>query len=546
VDDGGRYLGAGKFRLTPQCDPHYGCRGRSYPPLRIKQSPTNYNLQSCKYGIAQLIESSAKFSISSAIALSLIYYCVLLLRPGSFLLQDPDPFLHIRTGEWILAHAQLPRIDFYSYTAAGKPWISTEWLSQVAFALAFKLGTWHGVVSLTAIFCAAIFGILCFYLVQNLRFSVAIGWTTLTALAINPHLLARPHVFSYVLMEIWIICLLHFYDTHSFNLRSLFALGPLIALWANVHGSFTFGLALLYTFGGFCFYQSLRKRASFKALQIAIILVTVSACAFLTPYGFRPALMTKELLSSKFTMSGIIEWRPPDFQQLQIQLIFFVFIFSTIAGLGIRMRGARLIAFGIITGFGLSYARGLMMFFILAPFILARPASASVPYLASQLAKTRYPEDNKATDPVLRYLQTRPILVPSICAAIAALVTLSSWWQKVLPPESIAPNAAVTFVKREGITGNVFNDYDFGAYLIFSGIPTFVDGRDSPFGDNLLRKYSDTVNMVNFDNSFKLLDEYKINWIILNPSRPLSRALLQNPEWREVFSDKYTIVFVRH
>jgi len=497
------------------------------------------------YRIAQSGQSTSKLSISSAIALALLYYCVLLLRPGSFMLQDPDPLLHIRTGEWILAHAQFPRTDFYSYTAAGKPWISTEWLSKVAFALAFKLGNWHGVVILTAICGAAIVGLLCFYLMENVRFSAAVGWTALTAAVINPHLLARPHIFSYLLMEIWIIYLLYLYDIQTFNLRSLFTLGPLMALWANVHGSFTFGLALLYVFGGFCLYENLRKRAYFKARDAVIVLIVVSLCAFLTPYGFMPGLVTKELLSSKFTTAGIIEWHAPDFQQLQLQLIFIVFVLSAIVGLGIRIPGARLIAFSIITAFGLSYARGLMMFFILAPFILARPASASARYLAPQTSNNQSPEDNNAGDPVLRYLQSRSVIVPSICAVLAALVTFSSWWQDVLPPESIAPNAAINFVKREGITGNVFNDYDFGGYLIFSGIPTFVDGRASLFGDTFLHKYSDAVNLGNLEDSFKLLDDYKINWIILKPTQPLSRALPQSAEWREVFSDKYSVVFVR-
>jgi hypothetical protein len=469
---------------------------------------------------------------------------VLLLRPGSFLLQDPDSFWHIYTGQWILAHRQFPTIDFWSYTAAGKPWISTEWLSQVALAVAYRLGGWHGVVILTAIVCAAIFGILCFYLVQNLRFSVAIGWTALTALAISPHLLARPHIFSYVLMEIWIVYLLNSYDAENFKLRSLMTLAPLMVLWANTHGSFTFGLVLLYVFVGACLFQNLLKREYIKNFHLLIILIVVSLCAFLTPYGFVPALMSKELLNLKFTMSGITELRSPDFQAYTIQLILFVALFLAIFGFGIKLHGARLIAFIIITGLALSYTRGLIMFFIIAPFILARPVRASARYFA-QLSKTQ-PSEHEP-DPVLQYLQGRSTGLPTVCVVIAVLViTLSTWWRRdAVPPDSIAPDAALAFVKKEKITGNVFNDYDFGGYLIFSGIPTFVDGRALPFGDDFLRKYFNAVILSDLENSFKLLDDYKVSWIILNPTRPLSRALAQDANWRQVYSDKFSIVFVR-
>ena len=58
----------------------------------------------------------------------------------------------------------------------------------------------------------AIIGLLCLYLLQNLRFSVAIAWTAFSAVTISPHFLARPHIFSYVLLVIWMAKLLDAYD----------------------------------------------------------------------------------------------------------------------------------------------------------------------------------------------------------------------------------------------------------------------------------------------------------------------------------------------
>src|SRR5205814_10450264 len=198
-----------------------------------------------------LIQSSGRISFNIALTLLLVYYSIIFSFPN-YLLADQDTFWHIRFGQWVLAHAQFPTVDFFSYTAAGRPWIATEWLSEVVFAAAFKFGGWHAVVFLAAIACSAVIGILCFYLVRHLRFSVAIGWTALTALAISPHFFARPHVFSYVLLAIWLIHLLDAYDADNFNLSLLPVLAPLMILWANLHGSFTLGLALLYVFAGYC------------------------------------------------------------------------------------------------------------------------------------------------------------------------------------------------------------------------------------------------------------------------------------------------------
>jgi len=128
--------------------------------------------------------------------------------------------------------------------------------------------------------------------------------------------------------------------------------------------------------------------------------------------------------------------------------------------------------------------------------------------------------------------------------AIAALATVSTSWRSIAPPKSIAPEEAIDFVKRTHITGNVFNSYGFGGYLIFSGIPTFIDGRGLT-GDDFLRKYSEAVNLIDIDKAFQMLDDYKISWILLQPVEPLSKAIARSAVWDKVYSDEYSIIFVR-
>ena len=109
--------------------------------------------------------------------------------------------------------------------------------------------------------------------------------------------------------------------------------------------------------------------------------------------------------------------------------------------------------------------------------------------------------------------------------------------QDLEPPRSAAPRAGIHFARLAGISGRVFNSYDFGGYLIFSGIPTFVDGRAELYGDAFLRKYFEAVGLVDIRDAFRLLDEYKIDWIILKPAVPLARALQESNGWNNVYSD---------
>ena len=109
----------------------------------------------------------------------------------------------------------------------------------------------------------------------------------------------------------------------------------------------------------------------------------------------------------------------------------------------------------------------------------------------------------------------------------------------------MAPKAALDFVSKAGITGNVFNSYNFGGYLIFKGIPTFIDGRAPPYTDEFLKEAFDAVGLADMKSAFQLLDQYKVTWVLLLPRDPLAKALVESDQWNEVYSDKYSVVIVR-
>jgi hypothetical protein len=446
-----------------------------------------------------------------------------------------------------LDHAQVPTVDFYSYTAVGKRWISTEWLAEIFFALVFKIGEWRGVVLLSALACATMIAIVCFYLLQHLRFSIAVGWTALTALAISSHFLARPHLFSYIVALIWVIKLLESYDRSEFRSATpVFCV--LMVLWANLHPSFTFGVVLLYVFAGCSCYEKLSRGECRECKEELLAVIGVSLCALLTPYGIFSALLTLQTISMKIPLQHVIEWHSPDLQQDKIHLFLIVSFLMVMTGLGVRLQGPRLIVYGMTLILGLSYSRGLSLFFLLSPILFARPIADSAIWCRavqnSQAANGS--KVVKSLDPILLYIQKRSLRIPAFGLAVAALVTAMSWRELgVGPPNSVAPKAAMDFVIKAGITGNVFNNYNFGGYLIFKGIPTFIDGREPPYTDEFLRQYFDTIQLADGTGALQLLDRYNVKWALLQPTDPLTKALTKSDQWKDVYADNYSTVIVR-
>lgn len=125
-------------------------------------------------------------------------------------------------------------------------WLAFEWLSEIVFTIAYMAGGWMGIVVAAAVATATAFGLLTQFLLRELRPTVAL-FGALVALPLTaPHILARPHILALPLIVAWVAALIRSVDTRT---PPPWAILPLMTLWANLHGSFTFGLAMIGAVG---------------------------------------------------------------------------------------------------------------------------------------------------------------------------------------------------------------------------------------------------------------------------------------------------------
>jgi hypothetical protein len=90
-------------------------------------------------------------------ALPLLRAVILLVLAGAILVTkaDPDLWGHVRFGQDILSAKRLTSVDPYSFTQ-DRPWVNHEWLSEVAMASAYALGS-LGLVGLKLLVVGAVF-----------------------------------------------------------------------------------------------------------------------------------------------------------------------------------------------------------------------------------------------------------------------------------------------------------------------------------------------------------------------------------------------------
>ena len=160
---------------------------------------------------------------------------------------DPDLFWHLASGDWMLDHGRLLDHDVFSFTRAGAPYASGQWLGQLALALAFRAGGWVGIDVLRA----ALVGVGAFFLARAvLRVQPHPAWAApplLAALLVTKIVWGdRPQLFTLALFPLVLDILLA--ARLDGRLRRLAVVPPLLVLWANLHGAFPVGLALVAIF----------------------------------------------------------------------------------------------------------------------------------------------------------------------------------------------------------------------------------------------------------------------------------------------------------
>ncbi len=451
-----------------------------------------------------------------------------MLLSGDKLLNDADSYWHIVVGRWMVDHGAFPTSDTFSFTFAGAPWIAKEWLSQVLYAGADALAGWPGMVVLAAASVALAFALLTRFLEHDLRPLYAILFAAIAFLLAAPHVTARPHALAFPVMVAFVAGLVRAADDKR---RPSLWLLPLMVLWANLHGGFTFGIMMVGALGLDAIVSAppetrLRTAAQWVGFGLAAL---VAGC--LTPYGWQSMLMTVRILGLGPALSIIGEWRPADFSHFGGLEAVLLLGLGFVLWRGVTLPPVRIVILLGLVHMALSAERNAEVFGLIAPLVLARP-------LASQIATMRA-EPRGAGAPRLLAGAVAALLVVLVPASFA----LSAAFQ-FAPNPRITPAAAVAALKKAA-PGPVLNQYDFGGYLVYEGVPTFIDGRTELYGGAFFDRYYKAVTLEDLPGLERLLDAYGIKATLLAPGTPANAWLDQEPGWRRLYADDIAVVHVR-
>jgi hypothetical protein len=485
---------------------------------------------------ATLSLGRSRYGLSLPLTFGLGVYA-LIAGHGGAVLHDPDTYLHIAVGRWIIAHQAVPYYGIFSETMAQAPWVAHEWLGEVLLAWLFGTFGWAGLVAVTCLCVAAAVAMLLRQLLHSLMPVHAMMATALAVTLVIPHVLARPHVFTLPVLVAWVAGLVR---ARSEDRAPPAWLAALMVLWANLHGGYLFGLGLAGLLAAEAVLLAPDWRTRRRAAGgWAVFGVLAVGAALLTPYGVTGLMLPFRLAGMSFAMGQLVEWRSPDFQSFEpLELWFAVVLFAGFA-LGWRLPPTRLFMLLLLLHMALQHRRHGELVGLVAPLLLA-------PALAPQL---RTLPAGHSADPIDRSLAelAKPASLRGVALAGAVLAAVSAavLHGAAVRPDVAMPRAALAGAKAAQVTGPVLNDYGFGGYLIFAGIPPFIDGRAELYGDEFIKRYIQAM-LLESDELPKLLDQYGIAWTLIAPERPAALLLDHLPGWRRLYADDIAVVHVRN
>lgn len=492
---------------------------------------------------------------------------LVVLSQGTGLLYDADTAWHIRTGDYILSTLEVPKEDIFSYRMYGQPWVAHEWLSEVIFALLHRLGGLNGVVVFSAFIIAFTFFLL-FKILETYRMNILIiTFVTLLAMATaQMHWLARPHLFSMLLSLIWYALL----ESHqrSPQKKYLYLFPGLMVVWVNLHAGYLLGFALILIYGiGNVIHYLMMREPDLEQHQIRRIrslsligLFSLPAALF-NPHGYRFFLFPIQVLGSSVTLDNIQEWQSPSFHSMSFYEIYLLFFLVIVL---ISVKKVNAIEIGLIllsVHISLFAARYIPLFAIfMAPILGQRlddlfQTVAGYPYAVSGI-RTIQRRILKSIER-LQFLSGsfKHHLAPIVLSFFVFWVVLNGgrvFGRTILDyrfDEKSYPIHAVEFLKQNQLSGNMYNSYYFGGYLIYRFFPdpryrVFVDGRGIVGGDEYTKTFLKVDNIT--PEWRETLEKYQVNWIIHQAGSKLSVLLLGDPNWKLIYADEVANIFVKN
>ena len=471
---------------------------------------------------------------------------------------DSDTWWHLRAGQWIVEHHEVPQVDPFSYTRQGETWQYPGWLVEVPMYWIYSLFGPGGLNVWTALMVTLAFAFVWKTLSGGVFLRAFV--IVLAAAASGVYWAARPYLVTFVLAAVFLWILEDFrWEKESGTQARLWLLPLLMVIWANSHGGFAVGFLIwgVYCAAEFASWvfprvfnfikkggtQQLTTPTRQRLGHLLLIGILMVIAVILNPSGPVMLLYPFKTVGISALKEYIQEWQSPDFHSLSVQPFAWLLLL-TFGILGASRRRMVLTDFLLFAGFaymGLMAGRNIALFALVAPMVLTRHAAPLLSAAGRSVGLKTYSAGS---------VQRGQTILNSILLAILLLAVLMK--VSLVFPESAnnkifqeaLPVEAVNFIKANHLQGRLFSSYNWGGYLLWTlpQYPVFIDGRTDLYNDELINQW---LQVVRAETGWQgVLEKWNVHLILLEPGMKVVELLPGNG-WHLLYSDQKAVIYAK-
>jgi len=481
-----------------------------------------------------------------------VLFCAVLLYTSVFagmrMFGDGDTGYHVRAGELMLRSGSILHFDPFSHIRPLLPWTTHEWLAEIIMALCNRVAGLPGVVLVFSL-VLAVTNLLFFRMLRNRGAGILLSSAVLILFVASAklHWLARPHIFSQLFMLYWYITLEKLQDGEEIR---AWLLPVSMLVWVNLHGGYIVGifLIILYLGGNLSLFFTAPMEWDAMARQRVAVLLKILGwsivAALLNPIGYKIFLFPFQLAMDKTLLDSVQEFLAPNFHEQQMLKYLLFILVAVLVVSRRRMQPVHLILILFFLNMALCSVRYIPLFaMILLPIVTRHMGSVMKGRFHRIAGILRRREITVASVDAVARGWLWPVLVTLVVTVFVVSGKVSYGYD----PAS-KPVAALEFLQREHITGNVFNNDVFGGVMIYAlsdRYKVFIDGRlDMYHSAGILKEYFKVISLQ--PGWEAILKKHDIEWFFFDTDSVLTRFLLTLPAWKLIYSDKVASIFVKN
>ena len=443
---------------------------------------------------------------------------LLFIGLGAFVWLTPaqnDTWWHLRHGQAMWESGSFLRTEPFSYTALGREYRNSWWLSQLTF---YGLFTWGGPLLLT-VFAGACGFVAVYGSWRLIRgpWEARLVLLLFLMIATAPEWAVRPQVISLALLVLAAYLVV--------NDRTVWL--PLVCVvWANAHPQVIFGVLLA---GAVALESLVWSRA--RVVRDVLIAAACAAAVMVSPGGWHYWTEAVSTVSMSRALE-LHEYRAP----LDAASIPFWIAAITLAVMTWARRDtlrhwsrndrALLIAAWLLAAASVGASRNVAFFAVIAAPVLSRLCTWQ-----------------EVTQRKLRPVGRFAYVMIALAMAAAVLVVRARWqdggerlgWRPLSP-------SLIEAVRK--CPDRLFNRLEDGGYLMWAlpSRPIFVDSRIHAYPLNLLKQSREADLHGEYVDVFR---EYGIRCAVVATDSPLAHRLEHDHAMRRTYGDDQRIVFER-